>query len=77
MLAKGSFWQRVLLIIGLNTLVDIIRVPKVHTSGESLPIDTNVVSILFLFPFFFRGLFSTHSKAKANYKGLNLREIGK
>ena len=29
-----------------------------------------------MFPFFFRGLFSTHSKAKANYKGLNLRKIG-
>ena len=48
MLAKGSFWQRVLLNIGLNTLVDVIRVPKVRTSGESLPIDTNVVSILLL-----------------------------
>ena len=25
---------------------------------------------------FFCGLFSTHSKAKANYKGSNLRKIG-
>ena len=37
LLGKGSFWgpgQRVLLIIRLNTLVDVIRVPKVRTSGE-------------------------------------------
>ena len=33
-LGKGSFWQRVLQIIRLNTLVDVIRVPKVRTSGE-------------------------------------------
>ena len=36
-LGKGSFWGRgqiVLLIIRLNTLVDVIRVPKVRTSGE-------------------------------------------
>ena len=37
-LGKGSFWghgQRVLhIIIRLNTLVDVIRVPKVRTSGE-------------------------------------------
>ena len=33
-LGKGSFWQRVLKIIRLSTLVDVIRVPKVHTSGE-------------------------------------------
>ena len=32
----------------LNTLVDVIRVPKVRTSGEYLPIDTNFVSILLL-----------------------------
>ena len=36
------------IIIRLNTLVDIIRVPKVRTSGELLPIDTNFVSILLL-----------------------------
>ena len=37
MLGKGLFWgsgQRVLPIISLNTLVDIIRVPKASTSGE-------------------------------------------
>ena len=33
-LGKGLFWQRVLQIIRLNTLVDVIRVPKVRTSGE-------------------------------------------
>ena len=36
-LGKGSFCGRglrVLLIIRLNTLVDVIRVPKVRTSGE-------------------------------------------
>ena len=36
-LGKGSFWglgQRVLQIIRLNTLVDVIRVAKVRTSGE-------------------------------------------
>ena len=32
----------------INTLVDVIRVPKVRTSGEYLPIDTNFVSILLL-----------------------------
>ena len=31
---KGSFCQRVLQIIRLNTLVDIIRVPNVCTSSE-------------------------------------------
>ena len=35
--------QRLLQIIRLNTLVDIIRVPKVRTSGEELLIDTNFV----------------------------------
>ena len=57
LLGKGSFWvggQRVLLIIRLNTLVDVISVPKVRTSGEYLPIDINFVSICYLFPFFFR-----------------------
>ena len=37
MLGKRSFWglgQRVLQIISLNTLVDVIRVPKARTSGE-------------------------------------------
>ena len=36
-LGKGSFGgrgQRVLQIIRQNTLVDVIRVPKVRTSGE-------------------------------------------
>ena len=33
-LGIGSFWQRVLQIIRLNTLVDDIGVPKVRTSGE-------------------------------------------
>ena len=36
-LGKGSFGGRgqiVLLIIRLNTLVDVIRVPKIRTSGE-------------------------------------------
>ena len=34
-LGKGSFCQRLLqIIIRLNTLVDVIRVPKVRTSGE-------------------------------------------
>ena len=34
-LGKGSFGQRLLqIIIRLNTLVDVIRVPKVRTSGE-------------------------------------------
>ena len=36
-LGKGSFWGRgqiVLLIIRLNTLVEVIRVPKVRTLGE-------------------------------------------
>ena len=36
-LGKGSFLgrgQRVLQVIRLNTLVDVIRVPKVRTSGE-------------------------------------------
>ena len=55
--------QRVLQFIRLNTMIDVIRVPKVRTSGEYLPIDTNFVSILLLC-----GLFSPHSKAKANYK---------
>ena len=35
--SQGSFWgrsQRVLLIIRLNTLVDVIRVTIVRTSGE-------------------------------------------
>ena len=40
-LGKGSFCQILLqIIIRLNTLVDVIRVPKVRTSGEKLPIDT-------------------------------------
>ena len=39
--------QRILQIIRLNTLVEVIRVPKVRTS-EYLPIDTNFVSILLL-----------------------------
>ena len=47
-LGKVSFWQRFLQIIRLNTLVDVIIVPKVRTSGEWLPIDTNFVSILLL-----------------------------
>ena len=29
----------------------------------------------YLFPYFFRGLFSPHSKAKVNYKSTNLRKI--
>ena len=34
-LGKGSFCQRLVqIIIRLNTLVDVIRVPKVRTSGE-------------------------------------------
>ena len=36
-LGKGSFWgrgQNVLRIIRLNTLVDVISVPKALTSGE-------------------------------------------
>ena len=36
-LGKGSFWGRgqiLLQIIRLNTLVDVIRVPQVRTSGE-------------------------------------------
>ena len=42
----------------LNTLVDVIRVPKVHTSGEQLPIDTNFVSIpLLVFELFLRTFF--------------------
>ena len=57
----------------LNTLVDVIRVPKLLTSGEYLPIDTNFVSILLLVSV----LFFRTSKAKANYKGSNLRKIGK
>ena len=60
----------------INTLVDVIRVPKVRTSGESLPIDTNFVCILLLVSEFFRGLFSPHSKAKANYQRSNPRKIG-
>ena len=32
----------------LNTFVDVIRVPKVRTSCEYLPIDTNLVGILLL-----------------------------
>ena len=39
---------RVLQIIRLNTLVDVISVPKARTSYEYLPIDTNFVSILLL-----------------------------
>ena len=39
--------QIILQIIRLNTLVDVIRVPKAHTS-EYLPIDSNFVSILLL-----------------------------
>ena len=35
-------------IISLNTLVDVIRVPKARPSCEYLPIDTNFVSILLL-----------------------------
>ena len=78
MVGKGSFWgrgQRVSLIIRLNTLVDVIRV-QLRTLSEEFPIDTNFVSILLLVSYFFRGLFSPHSKAKANYKGGNLRKIG-
>ena len=56
----------------LNTLVDVIRVPKVRTSGELLPIDTIFVSILLLVSV----LFLRPSRAKANYKGSNLRKIG-
>ena len=63
-------------IIRLNTLVDIIIVAKARTSCEYLPIDTNFVSILLLVSVLFRGLFSPHSKAKANYKSTNLRKIG-
>ena len=37
----------------INTLVDVIKVPKVRTSGEYLPIDTNFVSILLLVSVFF------------------------
>ena len=33
-LGKGSFCQRLLQITRLNTLVDVIRVPKVRTSDE-------------------------------------------
>ena len=59
-LGKGSFWGRgqiVLLIIRLNTLVDVISVPKVRTSGEQLQIDTNFVSILSLVSVFFSRTF--------------------
>ena len=59
-LGKGSLWGRgqiVLLIIRLNTLVDVLRVPKVRTSGELLPIDTNFVSILSLVSVFFSRTF--------------------
>ena len=46
-LGKGSLSQRLLqIIIRLNIVVDVIRVPKVRTSGEELPMDTNFVSIL-------------------------------
>ena len=39
-LGKGSFCQRLLhIIIRLNTLVDVIRVPKVRTSGEYIATD--------------------------------------
>ena len=44
-LGKGLFGgsgQRVLHILSLNTLVDVIRVPKERTSGELLPIDINL-----------------------------------
>ena len=74
-LGKGSFWGRgriVLQVIRLNTLVDVIRVPKLRTLGEYLPIDTKFVSILSLVSV----LFLWHSKAKSNYEGSNLRKIG-
>ena len=61
--------QIVLHIIRLNTLVDIIRVPKVRTSGELLPIDTNFVSILLLVSVLFFADFLVHTvKFKANLK---------
>ena len=36
------------IIIRLTTFVDIITVPKAHTSCEYLPFDTNFISILLL-----------------------------
>ena len=33
-----GYWSNVLPIISLNTLVDVIKVPKAPTSGEWLPI---------------------------------------
>ena len=41
-------------IIRLNTLVEVIRVPKVRTSCQYKPIDTNCLSILLLVSVFFR-----------------------
>ena len=35
----GGRGQRVLQFISLNTLVDVIRVPKACNSGKQLPID--------------------------------------
>ena len=61
-----------LLLVRLNTMVDVIRVAKAHSSCEYLPIDANFVSILLLVSV----LFSPHSKAKANYISTNLRKIG-
>ena len=76
LLGKGSFGGRGRRVFAdfkrQNTLVDVIRVPKVRISGEYLPIDTNFVSILLLVSV----LFLRTSKAKANYKGSNLRKIG-
>ena len=48
-------------IIRLNTLVDVIRVPKVRTSCEYLPIDTNFVSILLLVSLLFFADFLVHT----------------
>ena len=53
----------------LNTLVDVIRVPKVRTSGVLLPIDTNFVSILLLVSVLFLGLVKLKPIIKVQISG--------
>ena len=74
-LGKGSFLKKVLQIIRLNTLVDVIRVPNYVLQVNSYQLIQILSASSYLFPDFFRGLFSPHSKAKANHKRKNLRKM--
>ena len=54
-LGKGSFCKRVCQIIRLNTLVDVIRVPKLRISGEELPIDKKICELVYVWSLQFLG----------------------